>query len=206
MVSKIMLRLSSLPPVTTTLVVVNILIFVYGTLSNTQNAIISQYGFVPNGLFKDGYIGDGIVRMFTSMFVHANISHVGFNMFALAYMGGFAERSIGKQKYIALYLLAGLGGALFDGVISSFALGNGDSILIGASGAISGIMGISAAMGDMRGYYWFAIQVLFVFIGSFASLSIAFAAHVGGFITGLGMTKLLIEVERRKRNPYRGLT
>ncbi|MGI0066598.1 MAG: rhomboid family intramembrane serine protease, partial [Nitrosotalea sp.] len=88
-----MLRLSSLPPVTTTLVVVNILIFVYGTLSNTQNAMISQYGFVPNGLFKDGYIGDSIVRMFTSMFVHANISHVGFNMFALAYMGGFVERS-----------------------------------------------------------------------------------------------------------------
>ncbi|MDE1812234.1 MAG: rhomboid family intramembrane serine protease [Thaumarchaeota archaeon] len=201
-----MLRLGSLPPVTTALVVVNILIFAYGTLGNTQNEMISQYGFVPNGLFKDGYIGDSIVRMFTSMFIHANIAHIGFNMFALAYMGGFAERSIGKPKYVALYLLAGLGGALFDGVISSYALGNGDSILIGASGAISGIMGISAAMGDIRGYYWFAIQVLFVFIGSFASLSIAFAAHVGGFITGLGVTKLLIESERRKRNPYRGLT
>jgi len=177
-----MLRLSSLPPVTTALVVVNILIFAYGALSNTQNAIISQYGFVPNGLFKDGYFADSIVRMFTSMFVHANISHVGFNMFALAYMGGFAERSIGKPKYIALYLLAGLGGALFDGVISSFALGNGDSILIGASGAISGIMGISAAMGDMRGYYWFAIQVLFVFIGSFASLSIS-RINIGYMVT-----------------------
>ncbi|HET7336592.1 MAG TPA: rhomboid family intramembrane serine protease [Candidatus Nitrosotalea sp.] len=201
-----MLKLGTPPPITTTLVVVNILVFAYGILSNTQNMIISQYGFVPNGLFKDGYLGDSIVRLFTSMFIHAGIAHIAFNLFALAYMGGFAERSIGKPKFIAIYLLAGLGGALFHGVIASFLLGNGDSVLIGASGAISGILGISAALGDIRGYYWLAIQVLYVFIGSVASLSIAFAAHVGGFIAGLGITKLLIEVERRKRNPYKGLT
>lgn len=183
-----MLKLGTPPPVTTALVVVNILVFAYGILSNTQNMIISQYGFVPNGLFKDGYLGDSIVRLFTSMFIHAGIAHIAFNLFALAYMGGFAERSIGKPKFIAIYLLAGLGGALFHGVIASFLLGNGDSVLIGASGAISGILGISAALGDIRGYYWLVIQVLYVFIGSVASLSIAFAAHVGGFIAGLGIT------------------
>ena len=200
-----MLKLETLPPVTTTLVVVNILVFAYGILSNTQNAIISNYGFVPNGLFKEGYLLDSILRLFTSMFIHAGIAHIAFNLFALAYMGGFAERSVGKPKFIALYLLAGLGGALFHGIIASYILGNGYSVLIGASGAISGILGISAALGDIRGYYWLAIQVLYVFIGSVASLSIAFAAHVGGFITGLVLTKLLIEIERRKRNPYRNL-
>ncbi|HEX5458167.1 MAG TPA: rhomboid family intramembrane serine protease [Candidatus Nitrosotalea sp.] len=201
-----MLKLGTPPPVTTTLVVVNVLVFAYGILGNTQNFIISQYGFVPNGLFKDGYVADSIVRLFTSMFIHAGIAHIAFNLFALAYMGGFAERSIGKPKFIAIYLMAGLGGALFHGVIASFVLGNGDSVLIGASGAISGILGISAALGDIRGYYWLAIQVLYVFIGSVASLSIAFAAHVGGFMAGLGITKLMIEFERRKRNPYKGLT
>lgn len=200
-----MLKLGTLPPVTTTLVVVNILVFVYGILSNTQNSIISNYGFVPNGLFKEGYLLDSILRLFTSMFIHAGIAHIAFNLFALAYMGGFAERSVGKPKFIALYLLAGLGGALFHGIIASYILGNGYSVLIGASGAISGILGISAALGDIRGYYWLAIQVLYVFIGSVASLSIAFAAHVGGFVTGLVLTKLLIELERRKRNPYRNL-
>lgn len=200
-----MLKLGTLPPVTTTLVVVNILVFAYGILSNTQNSIISNYGFVPNGLFKEGYLLDSILRLFTSMFIHAGIAHIAFNLFALAYMGGFAERSVGKPKFIALYLLAGLGGALFHGIIASYILGNGYSVLIGASGAISGILGISAALGDIRGYYWLAIQVLYVFIGSVASLSIAFAAHVGGFITGLVLTKLLIEIERRKRNPYRNL-
>jgi len=200
-----MLKLETLPPVTTTLVVVNILVFAYGVFTNTQNSIISNYGFVPNGLFEEGYLLDGILRLFTSMFIHAGIAHIAFNLFALAYMGGFAERSIGRPKFIALYLLAGLGGALFHGIIAVYILGNGYSVLIGASGAISGILGISAALGDIRGYYWLAIQVLYVFIGSVASLSIAFAAHVGGFITGLALTKLLIELERRKRNPYRNL-
>ncbi|HEU5487282.1 MAG TPA: rhomboid family intramembrane serine protease [Candidatus Nitrosotalea sp.] len=200
-----MLRLGTLPPVTTTLVVVNILVFAYGIFSNTQNSIISNYGFVPNELFKGGYLPDSILRLFTSMFIHAGIAHIAFNLFALAYMGGFAERSIGRPKFIALYLLAGLGGALFHGIIATYILGNGYSVLIGASGAISGILGISAALGDIRGYYWLAIQVLYVFIGSVVSLSIAFAAHVGGFATGLALTKLLIELERRKRNPYRNL-
>jgi rhomboid protease GluP len=201
-----MLKLGTPPPVTTALVVVNIGVFAYGILSNTQNAIISNYGFVPNSLFKDGNLADSILRLFTSMFIHAGIAHIAFNLFALAYMGGFAERSIGKPKFIALYIIAGLGGALVHGIIASFILGNGYSVLIGASGAISGILGISAALGDIRGYYWLAIQVLYVFIGSVTSLSIAFAAHVGGFVTGLVLTKVLIELERRQRNPYRGLS
>ena len=198
-----MLKLGMLPPVTTTLVAVNITVFAYGILSNAQNFIISNYGFVPNGLFKDGYLLDSILRLFTSMFIHAGIAHIAFNLFALVYMGGFAERSIGKPKFIALYIIAGLGGALVHGIIATYILGNGYSVLIGASGAISGILGISAAMGDIRGYYWLAIQVLYVFIGSVTSISIAFAAHVGGFITGLVLTKMLIELERRKRNIYR---
>jgi len=201
-----MLKIGTPPIITISLVAVNVLIFAYGMLSNSQNSIISQYGFIPNGLFKNGFIADGILRLFTSMFIHAGIAHIAFNLFALAYMGGFAERSIGKQKFIAIYLLAGLGGALFHGVIASYLLGNGSIVLIGASGAISGILGISAALGDIRGYYWLAIQVLYVFIGSVTSLSIAFAAHVGGFATGLILTKVLVEIERRKRNPYKNFT
>lgn len=201
-----MLKLGTPPPITTTLIVVNVLVFTYGVLSNTQNTIISHYGFIPNDLFKHYYFVSSILRLFTSMFIHAGIAHISFNLFALAYMGGYAERSVGKPKFIALYLLAGFGGALFHGIIATYILGSGDSILIGASGAISGILGIAAAFGDIRGYYWLAIQVLYVFIGSVTSLSIAFAAHVGGFATGLALTKMLIELERRKRNPYKEFT
>lgn len=191
------------PPATTGIIIINALIFAYGMLSQTQNDIIAQYGFIPNELFHSNYpVSDSILRMFTSMFIHANIAHIAFNLFALAYMGGFAERSIGIPRFIMLYIVAGLGGALLHGVVASYIFSNGNSILIGASGAISGVLGVAAALGDMRGYYWLAIQVLYVFIGSFASLSIAFMAHVGGFITGLFLTKAMVHLERMRRRQY----
>ena len=197
------LKLSSPPPVTLLLLITNGVIFAYGILSNSQDQIISHYGFVPDYLFRNNHpLQDSITRLFSSMFVHANIAHIAFNLLALAYLGGFAERSVGIPRYLVIYLAAGVAGALLHGVIASFVLGQGSSILIGASGAISGIMGITAALGDIRGYYWLAIQILFAFVGSFASLSIAFMAHVGGFIAGLLLTKLLIEIERKKRKGY----
>ncbi len=197
-----LLRLGNPAPVTLGLVIVNIIVFSYGILSNSQNFIISHYGFIPDQLFRYHQTAESIPKIFTSMFIHAGIAHIAFNLFALFYMGGFAERSLGKTRYILVYIIAGIGGALFHGVIASYILLDGQAVLIGASGAISGILGISAAMGDIRGYYWLAIQVLYVFIGSVTSLSIAFAAHVGGFIVGLAFTKFLIDLERQKRIRY----
>ena len=196
-----MLRLGRPPPVTTILIIINGLIFAYGMISGSQEKIISHYGFVPNNLFQNenNMVPDSLLRLFTSMFIHANIAHISFNLFALAYMGGFAERSIGVSRYVPIYIASGIAGGLLHGVVSSYILFNGNDILIGASGAISGVLGVSAALGDIRGYYWLAIQVLYVFIGSFASLSIAFVAHVGGFITGLFLTKMMIKMERNKR-------
>ncbi|MGI0074280.1 MAG: rhomboid family intramembrane serine protease [Nitrosotalea sp.] len=189
------------PPITTILIVINSLIFAYGMVSGLQEKIILQYGFVPNNLFQYGNheLSDSLLRLFTSMFIHANIAHIAFNLFALAYMGGFAERSIGVSRFIPIYIASGIAGGLLHGIVSSYILFNGNDILIGASGAISGVLGVSAALGDIRGYYWLVIQVLYVFIGSFASLSIAFVAHVGGFITGLFLTKIMIQMERQKR-------
>ena len=197
------LKISSPPPITALLMIVNGIIFAYGILSNSQDHIISHYGFIPDYLFRYNHpLSDTITRLFSSMFIHANIAHIAFNLFALAYLGGFAERSVGRSRFLLIYLAAGIAGALLHGTVSSFILGNGSSVLIGASGAISGVMGITAALGDIRGYYWLAIQIFYAFIGSFASLSIAFMAHVGGFIAGLLLTKLLIEIERKKRKGY----
>ncbi len=157
---------------------------------------------MPDQLFRYHQTADSVLKIFTSMFIHAGIAHIAFNLFALVYMGGFAERALGKGRYILVYIIAGICGALFHGVIASYLLAEGQAVLIGASGAISGILGISAAMGDIRGYYWLAIQVLYVFIGSVTSISIAFAAHVGGFVVGLVFTKFLIDLERQKRMRY----
>jgi len=199
----VFLKISTPPPVTVLLMIVNGIIFAYGILSNSQDQIISHYGFVPDYLFIYNHpLSDSITRLFSSMFIHANIAHIAFNLFALVYLGGFAERSIGRSRYLLIYLASGIAGGLLHGVMASFILGNGSSVLIGASGAISGVMGITAALGDIRGYYWLAIQIMYAFIGSFVSLSIAFLAHVGGFVAALLLTRLLIEIERKKRKGY----
>ena len=89
-----------------------------------------------------------LVTLFTSMFIHANIAHIAFNLFALVYLGGYAERAIGIPRYILVYFMSGIAAALFHGVIASHILNNGDVVLIGASGAISGVLGIAAVSGN----------------------------------------------------------
>jgi rhomboid protease GluP len=146
---------------------------------------------------------ESLIRLFTSMFIHANIAHIAFNLFALAYLGGYAERAIGVPRYVLVYLISGIVAALFHGIIASYILHNGDVVLIGASGAISGVLGIAAAAGNYRAYYWLIIQIVFAVIGSVSALPIAFSAHVGGFIAGVLMTKVLVKLEQTKRRKSR---
>ena len=101
-----------------------------------------------------------------------------------------------------IYVIAGIGGALFYGAISTFILGNSHAVLIGASGAISGILGIAAAAGNTRAYYWLVLQIAFAVVGSFTAIQIAFTAHIGGFIAGVLLTKALVMVEQNKRIKY----
>ena len=94
---------------------------------------------------------ESFVRLFTSMFIHANIAHIAFNLFALAYLGGYAERAIGVPRYVLVYLISGIVAALFHGIIASYILHNGYVVLIGASGAISGVLGIAVCNWQFKG-------------------------------------------------------
>ncbi len=73
-------------------------------------------------------------------------------------------------------------------------------LLVGASGAISGVLGMSAAIGNRQAYYWLFLQIVFAFLGSVTSIPIAFTAHIGGFIAGLLLTKAFIKIERSRRS------
>jgi rhomboid protease GluP len=144
-----------------------------------------------------------LATLFTSMFIHANIAHIAFNLFALVYLGGYAERAIGIPRYILVYFMSGIAAALFHGVIASYLLNNGDVVLIGASGAISGVLGIAAVSGNTRAYYWLVLQIVFSVVGSVSALPIAFTAHVGGFIAGVLITKGLVKLEQiRMKSRY----
>ena len=56
--------------------------------------------------------------------------------------------------------------------------------------------------GNKQAYYWLMLQIVFAVIGSISSISIAFTAHVGGFIAGALMTKILIILERSRKSGY----
>ncbi len=194
-----------IPLATTSLIAINIIILGLGLVSGSQLQIIRNYGFIPNNLFhinNNLAISDVLTRLFTSMFIHSGIAHLAFNILALGYLGGYAERSVGIPRYVLIYILAGIAGALFHSVIASSILGSGHVILIGASGAISGVLGIAAAAGNTRAYYWLMLQIVFAVFGSIASIPIAFTAHIGGFIAGVFLTKLFVGIERKKRAKY----
>lgn len=196
------------PIATISIIVLNCIIFAIGLLSGEQTQIIRNYGFIPNSIFyteqnlpseSQSSSVDSLARLFTSMFIHANFVHIAFNMFALAYLGVYSERAIGTSRYILVYVASGIVAALFHGVIASFFLHNGNVVLIGASGAISGVLGIAAVAGNRSAYYWLFLQIIFAVIGSVSALPIAFTAHVGGFIAGFVMTKALVRLEQVKR-------
>jgi len=192
-----------IPLATTFLIVINIIILGLGLVSGTQLQVIRDYGFVPYTLFHiNNNVPDIVARLFSSIFIHSGIVHLGFNILALAYIGSYSERSVGVTRYVLIYILSGIAGVLFHSVIASYILGTGHVILIGASGAISGVLGIAAATGNTRAYYWLVLQILFAIFGSFAAFPIAFTAHIGGFLAGVILTKLFVTIERRKRVRY----
>ena len=155
------------PIATIFIIVLNGIIFAFGLLSGEQTHIIQNYGFIPNQIFNLQNeqqnaltsllqpsepqssslslpsVPDSLTRLFASMFVHANIAHIAFNLVALAYLGVYAERAIGVPRYVLVYLTSGVVAALFHGAIASYILHNGNVALIGASGAISGVLGIA---------------------------------------------------------------
>lgn len=213
------------PVATVFIIILNAVIFAIGLFSGEQTQIIQNYGFIPNHIFNaydhnnnvqqnplallqsseprqslsSSSLPDSLTRLFSSMFIHANITHIALNLFALAYLGGYAERAIGVPRYVLVYFTSGIVAALFHGAIASYLLHNGNVVLIGASGAISGVLGIAAVAGNTRAYYWLVLQIVFAVIGSIGALPIAFTAHVGGFIAGVVMTKVLVRLEQSKR-------
>lgn len=169
------------PVVTYALIVLNIMVYLFMALYDLDGtyfyALANNYEFVQNGQ---------IYRLLTSMFLHADIIHIGCNMYALYILGPQVERYYGKTKFLLIYLLSGILGSIFSCVFMS-----ADTISMGASGAIFGLLGSIAYFT----YYYRATlqgllrsQVLPVIL---LNLAIGFmvpgidiSGHIGGLIGG----------------------
>ena len=200
-------RLHGRPYVNYGLIGMNIVIFIYEVIvtSNFSNrtaviALFYNYGAIPDLILS----GQNLGSIFSSMFMHGGIAHLLGNMFFLHVFGDNLEDRFGHFRYLMLYLFWGVMAA-FSHSIYAVATGQGDIPAIGASGAISGVLGaylvfyphakihtiifaffITTVRIPAIAYipFWFIMQLVFAFIGQ--SGGVAYLAHIGGFIIGLG--------------------
>ncbi len=119
----------------------------------------------------------------TSAFLHADLMHILFNMWALYVIGPALERWLGSIRYIALYALSGLGGSVLVYLITPL-----DQPTLGASGAIFGLFGATFALArrlhfDVR---WVVGLIVINLVITFVVPSISWQGHVGGLVTGHG--------------------
>jgi membrane associated rhomboid family serine protease len=169
--------------------------------SPSINLISSRYGLVPGDVLN----GTNLYTLFTSMFIHADLFHVGGNMLFLYVFGDNVEDTFGHLPYLVVYLLSGFGAS----VAHILAVVNTDALFIptiGASGAISGVMGAyfvlypRARIMTLVFFFWIAIVAIpaVVFLGLWFAFQflygslltgsgggIAYWAHIGGFMAGI---------------------
>lgn len=177
-----------LPLVTMLLLASNILIYI---ITHTIYNEWYKLGLVPSYLLDDGIAF--IVTSLTSIFVHANVVHIAFNMLALVALGRVIEGLVGSSRYAIIYILSGFSGVLMH-TVYALVTGNGvDTPLVGASGAVSGIIGLAAVLGDRFAYLWLGVQFIFIIAGL---SSIAYFAHIGGFVFGFVVGRLVYSKDK----------
>ncbi|WP_116212832.1 rhomboid family intramembrane serine protease [Streptomyces olivoreticuli] len=135
-------------------------------------------------------------RLLTSMFLHQAPMHIAFNMLSLWWLGPPLEAALGRARYLALYLLAGLGGSALTFVVADPAQPS-----LGASGAIFGLLGATAVLMRRLNYDMRPVIALLVLnlIFTFAWANIAWQAHIGGLVVGTAVAYGLVHAPRDKR-------
>ena len=208
------------PYVTWMLILANVLVFLWQISRGFTNEDFFEYGAIPILIMN----GQRLQTLFTSMFMHADILHIGGNMLYLYVFGDNIEDQFGRPKYLLLYLLFGIIGGVTHAWIS---VAIGDYLgmwtpAIGASGAISGVLGaylilfpntrivtltfvfrfirVSRIPALYYLGFWFVYQFLMWFLDPFSGVAVW--AHVGGFIAG-AIAALAIKGPSSRRRQYR---
>ena len=166
------------PIITTSLIVINVIVYLLSIVNYNfiLNTFANYYLHIKNGEFY---------RLLTSTFVHANIIHLLFNMYALYVIGPVVEKYYGKLKFLLIYLGSGIIGSLFSVVLTNYAS-------VGASGAIFGLFGALLFFGykyraTLDGFLKSSIVptlILNLIIGLVIP-GIDISAHIGGLIGGV---------------------
>ncbi len=223
---------TTFPVVNYILIAINVLVFVFLQSLGTNEQFTYSFSTVPEEI-RTGVdiarpvpieVGDqqGVINLqptpgsvyltlLTSMFMHGSIMHLFGNMLFLWIFGDNLEHALGRARYIIFYLLTGLIASLAH-VISTFVFGDNPFIpSLGASGAISGVLGGYLVLYPKRNVrvimlrmlttvpavvaigLWFVFQLISAFgvigAGPQSGGGVAFMAHIGGFVAGLVLVK-----------------
>lgn len=213
------------PLATWLLLAVNVAVYVYASILNPGafRLLVSRYAFIPYSFLQ----GERVYSIVTSMFIHAGFLHLAGNMLYLYVFGGGVEAKLGGLRFLAFYLTVGVLASLIHLAIQLYpsatmlaysplhthlALDRLKAPCIGASGAISGVLGAylylyprSRVSVLMPTFFWLPMVVpipALLFIGVWFAYQlwmgltnlalgiftgVAFWAHVGGFIAGLAL-------------------
>ncbi len=186
--------------VTVTLVVVNVLIYLWGSFPDfreTRNDFIERWAFNAKKIFDDREYW----RLLSYLFSHGNAIHVGMNMAGLWALGPFVERAYGRARFCVIYLFSGCFGSAVYLILYQLNQKAGDD-LVGASGCLMGLLGATVAV-MVRAWFreraaiagqlfWrlLAIVALQVWFDS-RTPEVAGLAHLvglaGGFLAGLAL-------------------
>ncbi|WP_328537805.1 rhomboid family intramembrane serine protease [Streptomyces sp. NBC_00344] len=135
-------------------------------------------------------------RLLTSVFLHQQVWHIGFNMLSLWWIGAPLEAALGRVRYITLYLLSGLAGSALTYLVASPSQPS-----LGASGAVFGLLGATAVLMRRLNYDMRPIIVLLVInlVITFYFSGIAWQAHIGGLVAGVIVAIGMIHAPRERR-------
>ncbi len=204
-------RSKTFPYVTIGIILLNVGAFIYEIINwDTLDTLIHQYGFLPSAVLQNGEY----YRFITSLFLHVSILHLSGNMLFFWIFSDNVEDAMGHLKYLFLYLLFGIAGSGFHILLT----GDMQTVSIGASGAISGVMGAFLVLYptakiktlivintvDIPAFIyifaWFFFQMVYGLLLASGNLiaQIGYGAHIGGFLCGV-IIAIPFRIMKRKR-------
>ena len=223
---------STFPVVTVALIVVNVIVFIWEWTGTPLDVDVIHYGYYPCEV-EGPCVGVAlqndlpfVASLFTSMFMHGDILHIGGNMLFLWIFGNNVEDALGRVRFLLWYLAAGIAATALQTIVTLWFGSAQDASIpnIGASGAIAGVLGAylvilpraSVLTAFFLGFFFFLQEIpamvylglwfLFqLWQGGFSILEpeagggVAFFAHVGGFVFGLATIRLV--TQRRPLRP-----
>ena len=193
----------------------------------THSNLMLNWGALSGGLsapeaWISGVRDGSALRLFTALFLHADWAHLLGNLVFLLIFGLPAERSMGPWRFLLLFLLGGA----FSNLAAALSIGAPDRVIIGASGAVSAVIGAYLALfphaklgvvlplglflefvkapASLLIGIWALLQVIFAYIGP-AFGAVAWSAHIAGFLFGVVFAlfvRAAIARRLRKRQGY----